>query len=43
MVHENTLRYRIRRLPDMFGLDLDDPETRLVTWLRLTIWKIQQD
>lgn len=42
MVHENTLRYRIRRLPDMFGLDLDDPETRLVSWLRLTIWKLQQ-
>ncbi|WP_344215267.1 PucR family transcriptional regulator [Kribbella sancticallisti] len=34
-VHENTLRYRIRRIQELFALDLDDPDTRLVTWLRL--------
>jgi sugar diacid utilization regulator len=34
-VHENTLRYRMKRIQELFGLDLADPETRLVTWLRL--------
>jgi hypothetical protein len=34
-VHENTLRYRLRRLQERFGIDLDDPDTRLVTWLQL--------
>ncbi|GLY42895.1 PucR family transcriptional regulator [Amycolatopsis sp. NBRC 101858] len=27
-VHTNTLRYRLRRLNDLFGLDLTDPDTR---------------
>ncbi len=36
-IHENTLRYRIRRLQQLFGLDLDDPDARLVTWLRLRL------
>ena len=36
-VHENTLRYRIRRLQQLFRLDLDDPDDRLVTWLRLRL------
>jgi hypothetical protein len=36
-VHENTLRYRIRRVQEMFGLDLSDAETRLVTWLQLRL------
>ncbi|MEV7013520.1 helix-turn-helix domain-containing protein [Streptosporangium sp. NPDC051022] len=35
-VHPNTLRYRIRRLA-AGGLDLADPDTRLVTWLRLRL------
>nr|WP_055504819.1 helix-turn-helix domain-containing protein [Nonomuraea pusilla] len=35
-VHPNTLRYRIRRLAGN-GLDLTDPGTRLVTWLRLRL------
>ncbi|MEV8636789.1 helix-turn-helix domain-containing protein [Streptosporangium sp. NPDC051023] len=35
-VHPNTLRYRIRRLAAN-GLDLTDPDTRLVTWLRLRL------
>lgn len=34
-VHENTLRYRLRRLQERFGIDLDDPDTRLVAWLQL--------
>ncbi|MYV49716.1 helix-turn-helix domain-containing protein [Streptomyces sp. SID2888] len=36
-VHENTLRYRIRRLQELFALDLSDADTRLVTWLRLRL------
>jgi PucR C-terminal helix-turn-helix domain/GGDEF-like domain len=36
-VHENTLRYRIRRLQEMFDVDLADPTERLVTWLQLRL------
>lgn len=36
-IHENTLRYRIKRTQELFGLDLNDAETRLVTWLRLRL------
>ncbi|NEA42363.1 helix-turn-helix domain-containing protein, partial [Streptomyces sp. SID11385] len=34
-VHPNTLRYRLRRLQDLFGMDLADPDTRLVAELGL--------
>ncbi|MFT4044471.1 MAG: helix-turn-helix domain-containing protein [Gordonia sp. (in: high G+C Gram-positive bacteria)] len=34
-VHPNTLRYRIRRITQLTGLDLDDPATRLVVALTL--------
>ncbi|SEO97209.1 PucR family transcriptional regulator [Amycolatopsis saalfeldensis] len=36
-VHENTLRYRIRRVHELFGIDLRNPDTRLVTWLQLRL------
>ncbi len=36
-VHENTLRYRIRRATERFGIDLEDPNVRLVTWLELRL------
>jgi hypothetical protein len=36
-IHENTLRYRIRRLQQLFPVDLDDPDVRLVTWLQLRL------
>jgi DNA-binding PucR family transcriptional regulator len=36
-IHDNTLRYRIRRLQELFDLDLEDPDTRLVTWLQLRL------
>jgi DNA-binding PucR family transcriptional regulator len=39
-VHENTLRYRIRRLQELFALDLEDPDTRLVMWLRLRLQRV---
>jgi hypothetical protein len=34
-VHANTFRYRMRRVRELFGLDLDDPDVRLVAWLQL--------
>ncbi|MFN2522755.1 MAG: PucR family transcriptional regulator [Mycobacteriales bacterium] len=34
-VHPNTFRYRLRRLSELVGLDLDDPEQRLVAQLQL--------
>lgn len=36
-VHDNTLRYRIRRAKELFGVDLADSEERLVTWLQLRL------
>ncbi len=34
-VHPNTFRYRMRRVRELFDLDLDDPDLRLVVWLQL--------
>jgi hypothetical protein len=34
-VHANTLRYRVGRAVELSGLDLDDPDERLVTELQL--------
>lgn len=39
-VHENTLRYRIRRIQELFEVDLDDPDTRLVVWLQLRLHRL---
>lgn len=36
-VHPNTLRYRMRRLQALTGMDLDDPATRLVVALSLRV------
>ncbi|WP_141216118.1 MULTISPECIES: PucR family transcriptional regulator [Nocardiaceae] len=36
-LHSNTFRYRLRRTTELFGLDLDDPDTRLLTWLTLRL------
>ncbi len=36
-VHPNTLRYRIRRIQALTGMDLDDPSTRLVVALSLRV------
>lgn len=40
-VHENTLRYRIRRLQTLFDLDLADPSERLVIWLQLRLLELR--
>lgn len=34
-VHQNTFRYRLRRARELFDLDLEDPDARLLTWLHL--------
>ncbi|WP_371781658.1 helix-turn-helix domain-containing protein [Streptosporangium subroseum] len=36
-VHPNTFRYRLRRINEVFGLDLSDPDERLVVTLRLRL------
>lgn len=36
-VHENSHRYRMRKIVEQFGLDLDNAELRLVLWLQLQI------
>lgn len=36
-IHVSTCRYRLQRLRDLFGLDLDDPDTRLGLELALRI------
>lgn len=37
VVHPNTFRYRLRRLSEIFELDLDDPDERLVIELQLRL------
>ena len=34
-VHENTARYRVRRLAEMFGIELGAGDETLVTWMQL--------
>ncbi|GAA0986752.1 helix-turn-helix domain-containing protein [Acrocarpospora macrocephala] len=36
-VHPNTFRYRLRRINEVFGLDLSDPDERLVAALQLRL------
>jgi DNA-binding PucR family transcriptional regulator len=36
-VHVNTLRYRLRRVVELTGLDLTDPDERLVAELQLRL------
>jgi hypothetical protein len=36
-VHPNTLKYRLRRARELFGLDLDDPDERLSCWIQLRL------
>ncbi|MDQ0792502.1 CdaR family transcriptional regulator [Streptomyces sp. B1I3] len=37
VVHPNTLRYRVRRAQERFGIDLDDPDTRLLLALAVRL------
>ncbi|MCX4718555.1 helix-turn-helix domain-containing protein [Streptomyces virginiae] len=34
-LHPNTLRHRLRRIRELFHLELDDPDVRLAAWLEL--------
>ncbi|MGW7636788.1 PucR family transcriptional regulator [Streptomyces decoyicus] len=36
-VHPNTLKYRLRRARELFGIDLDHPDVRLSCWLQLRL------
>ncbi|WP_405731463.1 helix-turn-helix domain-containing protein [Streptomyces sp. NBC_01537] len=36
-VHPNTVKYRLRRARDLFGIDLDHPDDRLSCWLQLRL------
>ena len=36
-IHANTLRYRLRRAGELFGLSLQSPDDRLSIWLQLRI------
>lgn len=38
--HHNTIRYRLRRAEQLFGLDLHDPSQRLWLWLRLEAYSL---
>ncbi|MEV5612745.1 helix-turn-helix domain-containing protein [Streptomyces sp. NPDC052225] len=37
VLHPNTLRYRLRRVRERFGVDLDDPDTRLAVMLAVRL------
>lgn len=39
-IHVTTLRYRLRRVSDLFGVDLDEPETRLGIELALRLRRL---
>lgn len=43
LLHPNTLRYRLRRMQELTGLDLKDPTDRLVTELQLHILEHADD
>lgn len=36
-LHQNTLRYRLKRLQDLFDVDLDQPEDTLLLWMSLHV------
>ena len=36
-LHQNTLRYRLKRLRELFNIDLDQSEDTLVLWLSLHV------
>jgi len=36
-IHANTLRYRLRRVKDLFNVNLDNPDDRLAVWMQLRL------
>ncbi|MFR9807378.1 PucR family transcriptional regulator [Pseudonocardia sp. RS010] len=42
-VHRNTLKYRLTRIRDAFGVDVDDPTQRLVAELQVAVFTAHPD
>lgn len=40
-LHQNTLRYRLRRAKERFGIDLDNPDDTLTLWLSLRVVELE--
>lgn len=36
-IHANTLRYRLRKVKDLFNITLDNPDDRLAVWMQLRL------
>ena len=36
-IHANTLRYRLRRVKELFNINLDNPDDRLAVWMQLRL------
>jgi purine catabolism regulator len=42
-IHRNTLSYRLDRIQEMTGQDLDNPDERLALQLALKLWQVRPD
>jgi purine catabolism regulator len=42
-IHPNTLRYRLAKISDMLGVNLDDAAVRATLWAGVMIGKFGQD
>jgi sugar diacid utilization regulator len=43
IIHRSTLRYRLRRIRELSGLDLGDPDSRLNLHVALRVWAVLRD
>ncbi len=42
-VHRNTLKYRLTKIEELLGKNLNDPDVRLTLQLALKIWRLRQN